>query len=102
MLDDMKDALDRLRESATSIPEPRIVPAMREALAPVVDRVREDQIEAREQGREANLARFVPIWEQSMEGIVLNEAIEREAAREGERAADPSSFTALLNRNKRK
>jgi hypothetical protein len=54
---------------------------------------------AREAAREVTLARLQPVWEASVEAIVVNEAIEREAAREAQRAADPSSFTALLDRN---
>lgn len=101
MLDDMKAALDRLREAATTVPEPRLVPAMRSALDVVVEQVREQQIEAREAAREANWERLRPVFEASMERVAEEDALAQdreEREREEKLAADPNSFEALLRR----
>ncbi len=97
--DEVKRSLEEFCARAAAPVVPRIVPAMREALAPVVDRLKEQWAMEHEDAREATLARLLPIWEANLEAIAMDEAIAREAAREAQRAADPSSWTALLNRN---
>ncbi len=96
--DEVKRSLEEFCARPAAPVVPRIVPAMREALAPVVDRLEAQRAMEYEDIREANLARFLPVWEASAEALAVDAAIERQAERDAERASDPSSFSALLNR----
>jgi hypothetical protein len=71
-----------------------------EVLGQIAERVDAQHAADHEAERVAALARLLPIWEASVESIAANEAAEDEEARVARLAADPSSWTALLNRNR--
>ena len=99
------DELRRIREDVDKAVERAIeranAPTLSEQVfGQIIERDDARRAAEYEAGRQEALDRMWPIWEANAAKTAANEVVEDEAAHEARLAADPSSWTALLNRNK--